>query len=335
MHCADLTAGPNLVIVRRNRLAGVAMMLGSGLSTQIGASVAALAFPVIGPAGVVAIRQWVAALVLFAVGRPRVRAITARQWRPVIGLAMVFAVMNLSLYTSIDRVGLGLAVTLEFLGPLSVALLASRRALDLICALAAAPAVILLTRPQATTDYLGIGLGLLAAVCWAFYILLNRTVGRELPGATGSAVAAGLSGLAYVPVGVVVLLHHPPTIAAVSYALVAGLMSSAVPFLLDLLTLRRVPAQFFGVFMSVNPVLAALVGLVVLHQRLELLDWVAILVIVSANAVAISFGRDAADHKPVPVEPCDVLHGAPELAMTPAFGKVSADGEQRASRATK
>ncbi|WP_329000604.1 EamA family transporter [Kribbella sp. NBC_00709] len=323
--------------MRRERLVGVAMMLGSGLSTQVGASVAALAFPVIGPAGVVAIRQWVAAIVLLAVGRPRLRSITARQWRPVIGLALVFAVMNLSLYTAIDRVGLGLAVTLEFLGPLSVALLSSRRVLDLVCAFAVAPAVVLLTRPQATTDYLGVGLGLVAAMCWAFYILLNRKVGRELPGATGSAAAAALSGLAYVPVGVVVLLHHPATLAAASYALVAGVLSSAVPFLVDLLTLRRVPAQFFGVFMSVNPVLAALVGLVVLQQRLAIVDWVAILVIVAANAVAISFGGrdDAAHHNPVPVAPCDLVHGVPELAVTPAFGKVSADGEPRSSRATQ
>jgi inner membrane transporter RhtA len=313
------------------------MMLGSGLSTQVGASVAALAFPVIGPAGVVAIRQWVAAIVLLAVGRPRLRTITRRQWRPVVGLAAVFAVMNLSLYTAIDRVGLGLAVTLEFLGPLAVALLGSRRVLDLVCGLAVAPAVVLLTRPQATTDYLGVGLGLVAAMCWALYILLNRKVGRELPGVTGSAAAAGLSGLAYVPVGVVVLLHHPATLATASYALVAGVLSSAVPFLVDLLTLRRVPAQFFGVFMSVNPVLAAVVGLVVLQQDLAIVDWLAILVIVSANAVAISFGGrgDAAHHSPVPVERCDVLHGVPELPVTPAFGKVSADGEPRSSRTTQ
>ncbi|HEY4568551.1 MAG TPA: EamA family transporter, partial [Kribbella sp.] len=205
--------------MRRERLVGVLMMLGSGLSTQVGASVAALAFPVIGPAGVVAIRQWVAGIVLLAIGRPRLRSITARQWRPIIGLAAVFAVMNLSLYTAIDRIGLGLAVTLEFLGPLAVALLGSRHVLDLVCALAAAPAVVLLARPQATTDYLGVGLGILAAICWAFYILLNRVVGRELPGATGSAAAAGVSGLVYVPIGVVVLAHHPPTVAAVTYAL--------------------------------------------------------------------------------------------------------------------
>ncbi|MFF0267343.1 DMT family transporter [Kribbella sp. NPDC004536] len=321
--------------MRRDRLTGVVMMLGSGLSTQIGASVAALAFPVIGPAGVVAIRQWVAAIVLLAIGRPRLRTITAAQWRLVVALAGVFAVMNLSLYTAISRVGLGLGVTLEFLGPLSVALLGSRRALDLVCALVAAPAVVVLARPQPTTDYLGIALGLLAALCWAFYILLNRRIGRELPGATGSAAAAGLSGTAYVPVGIVVLLHHPATLAAVSYALVAGVLSSAVPFLVDVLSLRRVSAQFFGVFMSVNPVLAALVGLVVLHQRLATPDWIAILVIVASNAVAVTFGADAVRHNPVPVPECDVVHGAPEPAMTPAFGKVSADGERRSSRRTQ
>lgn len=272
--------------VATSRLAGVATMLGSGLSTQVGAAIGALAFASIGPAGVVAVRQWVAGLLLVAVGRPRLRAFTARQWRPVLALAVVFATMNLSLYTAIDRIGLGLAVTLEFLGPLTVALAASRRRLDLICALAAAPAVVLLTRPQATTDYLGVGLGLLAAVCWGCYILLNRAVGRRIPGAQGSAAAAAISALVYLPVGAVVLWHHPPTITALAYALAAGVLSSAVPFLVDLLVLRKIPAQVFGVFMSVNPALAALVGLVVLEQVLDGLDWFAIGVIVAANAVA-------------------------------------------------
>jgi inner membrane transporter RhtA len=267
------------------------MMLGSGLSTQVGASVGALALPVLGPAGVVAIRQWVAGVVLVAVGRPQWRAITGKQWRLVLGLAAVFAVMNLSLYTAIDRVGLGLAVTLEFLGPLAVGLLGSRRLIDLLCALAVASAVVLLTRPQATTDYFGIGFGLLAALCWACYILLSRRIGRELPGVQGVAVAAAVSGLAYVPIGIVALWHHRPTLATLAYAVAAGVLSSAVPFLVDLLTLRRVPAQFFGVFMSVNPVLAALVGIVVLDQYLGSLDWLAIGVIVSANAVALPAGR--------------------------------------------
>jgi inner membrane transporter RhtA len=183
---------------------------------------------VLGPAGVVAVRQWVAGVALLAIGRPRLRSFTWRQWRPVLALALVFATMNLSLYTAIDRIGLGLAVTLEFLGPLSVAL----------------------ARPQPTTDYLGIALGLLAAACWASYILLNRVIGHRLPGAEGSA-------------------------------------ASAVPFLADLFALRRVPARFFGVFMSVNPVPAALIGLVILGQSLGWAEWLAIVAIVTANTVSV------------------------------------------------
>jgi inner membrane transporter RhtA len=277
--------------VEESRAAGVALMLGSALANQAGAATGALAFPVVGPAGVVAVRQWVAGALLLAVGRPRLRSFTARQWRPVLALAAVFGTMNLTLYTAIDRIGLGLAVTLEFLGPLAVALAGSRRKPDLACALAAAVAVAVLARPQPTTDYAGIGLALLAAACWAGYILLNRTVGRRLPGVQGTAAAAGASALAYLPIGVLAFAHHPPTMAALGQALAAGVLSSAVPLLVDLLALRRVPAAFFGVFMSVNPVLAALVGLVVLHQHLDPLAWAAIAVIVAANAVVV--GRRA------------------------------------------
>jgi len=199
-HPAADAPAPSRAPGTRDRYLGAALMLGSGLSNQVGAATGALAFPVIGPAGVVAVRQWVAGVLLWAIGRPRVRSFTWRQWWPVLSLALVFATMNLSLYTAIDRIGLGLAVTLEFLGPLTVALAASRRRVDLACALFAGAAVVVLARPQPTTDYLGITLALVAAGCWASYILLNRVIGRRLPGAEGSAAAAGLSALLYVPV---------------------------------------------------------------------------------------------------------------------------------------
>ncbi|MDX2708280.1 EamA family transporter [Streptomyces sp. PA03-6a] len=275
-------------------------MLSSGLSNQVGASVAALAFPVIGPLGVVAVRQWVAAAVLCGAGRPRMRAFTAAQWRPVLALAVVFAAMNLSLYTAVDRIGLGLAVTLEFLGPLAVALVGSRRRTHVLCALAVAAAVVVLTRPQPSTDYPGIGLALLAAACWACYIVLNRVVGGRLPGLQGPAAAAAVSGAAYVPAGALALWWHPPTLTALACAVTAGILSSAVPFLSDLLALRRVPAHFFGLFMSVNPVFAALVGLVVLDQHLDPAAWLATFVIVTANAVAVGTdARETAGNEPV------------------------------------
>jgi inner membrane transporter RhtA len=273
-------------------LAGVATMAGSGLSNQTGAALGSLAFPVIGPVGVVAVRQYVAAAVLFAVGRPRLREFTRRQWWPVLLLAVVFGTMNLSLYAAIDRVGLGLAVTLEFLGPLTIALAATRRRVDVCYALIAAAGVVTLMRPRPSADYLGMGLGLLAAACWASYILLNRTVGDRIPGAQGSAAAAGVSALMFLPVGIVVAVRHPPTLTAAGCAVAAGVLSSAVPYLADLFTLRRVPAPAFGLFMSVNPVLAAVVGWIGLGQRLGWAEWAGIGAIVAANALSILTSRD-------------------------------------------
>ncbi|MHA6615703.1 EamA family transporter [Pseudonocardia sp. DLS-67] len=270
----------------RSRAAGIALMLSSSLGSQSGAALGALAFDVIGPVGVVAVRQWVAAVVLLAVGRPRLRSFTRRQWYPVLGLAAVFAVMNVSLYAAIDRIGLGLAVTLEFLGPLAVALAGARRH-ALGCVVLAAAGVVVLTRPQPSSDYVGIGLALLAAFCWAGYILLNRTVGTRAPGLQGSAAAGAVSGLVYVPIGIAVLLAYPPTPAALACAAAAGLLSSAVPFLADLLALRRVPPHFFGLFMSVSPVFAAAIGAVVLGEAPAALDWLGIGLVVTANTGAV------------------------------------------------
>ena len=269
------------------RLAGMAAMIGSGLSNQVGAAVGSLAFPVLGPVGVVTVRQYVAALVLLFFARPRLRSFTWRQWWPVLLLGVVFGTMNLSLYTAIDRIGLGLAVTLEFVGPLAIALAATRRRVDLCCALIAAVGVVALMRPRPSADYVGMGLGLLAATCWASYILLNRIVGRRVPGAEGSAAAATLPALMFLPVGVILVLQQSLTSKALACAVAAGVLSSAVPYLADLFTLRRVPAQAFGLFMSVNPVLAALVGWIGLSQRLAWTEWAAIGAIVAANTTSI------------------------------------------------
>lgn len=278
----------------RTSPAGVATMVGSGLSNQVGAAIGSLAFPVIGPVGVVAVRQYVAAAALLTVGRPRFRSFTWGQWWPVLLLAVVFGTMNLSLYTAVDRVGLGLAVTLEFLGPLSIALAATRRRVDVCCALLAVAGVVTLMRPQPSADHVGMGLGLLAAGCWAAYILLNRTVGRRIPGAQGSGAAAALSALMFLPVGIVVAVRHPPTLWAVGCAVAAGVLSSAVPYLADLFTLRRVPAPAFGLFMSVNPVLAAVVGWIVLGQRLGWPEWAGVGAVVVANALSIGTSRKTA-----------------------------------------
>ncbi|SNY61127.1 EamA family transporter [Paractinoplanes atraurantiacus] len=261
--------------------AGIATMLTSAASNQAGAAVGAHAFPTMGPAGVVAVRQFVAAAVLLPVARPDVRRFSWGQWWPVLLLGLVFATMNLSLYTAIDRIGLGLAVTLEFLGPLAVALAGSRTRRDLLCAAVAGFGVHVLVLPGPASDFTGIGLGLLAAACWAAYILLNRLAGRRLTGLQAPAVATCVSALAYLPVLLTI------TFEALPYAVTAGLLSSVVPYAADLVVLRFVPPRLFGVFMSVHPVMAALAGLILLGQALALHQWAGILLVVLANALAL------------------------------------------------
>jgi inner membrane transporter RhtA len=271
--------------------AGVATLLGSALSNQVGAAVGSFAFPAIGPVGVVVVRQFVAAAVLLPIARPRLSTFTRAQWWPVLLLALVFGIMNLGLYTAIDRIGLGLAVTLEFLGPLAIAIAGSRSRGSVACAIAAVVGVAAIMRPEPSTDYLGIAFGLVAAACWAAYILLNKVVGLRLPGLQGTATAAGVSALLFIPVGVVVFLAAEPTPAAVGYAVTAGVLASAVPYVADLLALRRIPARLFGLLMSVQPIFAALVGAVLLGQLLGLLDWAGIALIVGANVAALLGAR--------------------------------------------
>jgi inner membrane transporter RhtA len=263
-------------------------MTGSALANQIGAGVGAHAFGAIGPSGVVAVRQWVAAAVLLPLARPPVRRMTWAQWWPVLLLAVVFGCMNLALYTAIDRIGLGLAVTLEFLGPLAVALAASRSRRDLLIAGAAAAGVYVLVLPGPSSDLVGIGIGMLGGACWAAYIVLNRIAGARLPGLQAPALGCALCAVAFLPVLVVLDAQGRLGGTALLQAVTAGVLASAVPYAVDLVALRYVPARSFGVFMSVHPVLAALVGTVLLGQLLAAHEWIGITVVVLANAVAVA-----------------------------------------------
>jgi inner membrane transporter RhtA len=292
----------------RGLLGGIALMLTGAVSNQTGAALGAHAFPAIGPAGVVAVRQVVAAAVLVPLARPPFRRMTRAQWWPVLLLAAVFATMNLSLYSAIERIGLGLAVTLEFLGPLGVALAGSRTRLDLVIALAAGAGVYVLVLPGPTSDYVGLALALVAAGCWAAYIVLNRLLGARLPGLQAPAAATSVSALVYLPVLGWLVAAGRFTPAALAYAVCAGVLSSAVPYAVDLVALRRVPQRFFGVFMSINPVIAALAGIVLLGQVLELHEWLGIAIVVAANVVAVSTTRPVP--QPAPEEADAVVTGA-------------------------
>lgn len=295
----------------RRRL-GVTTLLGSALSNQLGAAVGSFAFPLIGPIGVVATRQFVAAAVLLPLVRPRFWRFTRRQWWPVLLLAVVFGTMNLALYSSIERIGLGLAVTLEFLGPLGVALFSSRSKGGIISGIAAAVGVVAITHPEPSTDYVGVGLGLVAACSWAAYILLNRTVGRRIPGVEGTAASAGVSATLFLPVGIALFIHNPPNGFAIACAIGSGVLASAVPYVADLVALRRVPANLFGLLMSVNPIFAAIVGAVVLGQALGVLEWAGIALVVGANALALALhgprraaaaARETRADTPEPLQP--------------------------------
>lgn len=202
--------------------------------------------------------------------------------------------MNICLYTAIERIGLGLAVTLEFLGPLAVALLKSRTRRDLVCGLGAGAGVFILALPGPTSDFAGIAIAMTGAACWAAYIILNRVAGRRLPGLQAPAAATLISLVLYVPVAAYPAVPGAFTGPALLYAVAAGLLCSVIPYAADLFKLRQVPAGFFSAFMSINPILAALCGTIVLGQILALHEWLGMALIIATNTVAIWLaGRSA------------------------------------------
>lgn len=260
------------------------------MSVQVGAAIGATIFPLVGPAGVVALRQAVAAVALIAVARPRVRELRWTSIRPAVALGLVLVVMNLTLYGAVERIGLGLAVTLEFLGPLAVALLGSRRRLDLACAVIAGAGVVLLTGTVPGLDPLGILLGFTAAAAWAAYILLSQRAGRTMPGIHGTAIASVVAAILTSPLLVFALLGLEPgeLVHVVAVGLAAGILSSALPYSIDLLVLRRIPRQLFGVLQSVHPAAAAVAGLLVLGQTLGAWQVAGLVLITAGNVVAVS-----------------------------------------------
>ncbi|MFB9959768.1 EamA family transporter [Agromyces bracchium] len=272
-------------------IGGAAAVVGGAASVQVGAAIGATIFPLVGPAGVVALRQAVAAVALLAVARPRRRDLTWSVLRPAMLLGGVLVVMNLALYAAVERIGLGPAVTIEFLGPLALAILGSRRRIDLVAAVLAAAGVVLLTGTVPGIDPLGIAFALAAAAAWAAYILLSQRAGRSLPGVQATAVATTVAAILTVPLLVVVLLGlEPGAIALVlGVGAIAGLLSSAIPYSIDVMVLRRMPRQRFAVLQSVHPAAAALAGLVVLGEALAAWQLVGLGLVTAANVLAVGF----------------------------------------------
>lgn len=258
--------------------------LGAIASVQVGATFARQLFGFIGPSGAVFLRVALGAVILLGIGRPGRPRLSAAQWRSVIVFGLVIAGMNLSFYQAIARIPLGVAVTIEFLGPLGVAIAGSRKPLDFAwAALAAVGVAILSLKGGGTVSTAGLAFALAAAAGWACYILLSQRVGRIVPGPKGLAFALTIAAVALLPFGVGsagARLLQPHNLLA--GALVA-VLSSAIPFSLEFAALRRLSSQAFGVLMSLEPGMGAAAGFVLLGQRLSLLDLAAIALVVAAS----------------------------------------------------
>ena len=256
------------------------------MSAQVGAALAKLLFAALGPLATVSLRTAFAALVLLALWRPSVRGRSRAELGAATALGITLAGLSLSFYAALERIPLGVAMTLEFVGPLGVAILGSRRRLDLLWGALAAVGIVVLSPLGGVVDPLGAGLALLGGVFWAAYILLSARVGRAVPGGGGLAMAMAVAAVVTLPFGLAAggaAPTHPGLLAA---ALGVGLLSSVVPFSLEMEALRRIPVRVFGVMMSLEPAVAALVGLVVLGEALGMREALAIGLVVLASVGA-------------------------------------------------
>ena len=283
-----MTAAPTPGAPSVSSTRGAALLtLGSIVSVQAGAALATTLFEEIGSSGAVLLRALFGALVLLAL----TRGTPLRRWphRDVILLGVSVAAVNLLFYAALERLPLGITVTLEFIGPLGVAVLGSRRPRDVIWVLLAAAGIVLLSGGTGgrSIDPLGVALALGAGFFWAAYILQSARVGRLGPGMSGATMAAVISTVLVAPFGLAdgggELLD--PAILAVGAAV--GILSTAIPYVAEMEALRRLPQAVFGVMMSLEPAVAAAIGFVALSQGLSAVEVVAIALVVVASAGAL------------------------------------------------
>ena len=278
------------------------LVLGAIASVQVGSALARTLFDDLGAAGVTLLRVGLAALVLLVVLRARVRSWTPAAWRAAVLLGVAMAGMNLVFYLSLRTVPLGIAVTVEFVGPLLLALAQTRRAVDLLWALLSAGGVVLLgADPSGDVPLSGLALALVAGLFWAGYILASARVGALLPGVDGLAVSLAVATLLVLPFGASgasAVFERPSLLVA---AAGVALLSSVISYGLELVALRRIPTRVFGILMSLEPAAAALAGLVVLGQSLRPRD-VAALLLVSVASAGVTLGRREGQLPPQPLE---------------------------------
>ena len=272
-----------------------ALVLGGIASVQLGSSLAATLFSRLGAGGTALVRLASAALILAAVRRSSLRGATREQLALAARFGVVLAAMNLTFYEALARIPLGIAVAIEFVGPMAVALAGSRRRVDLVWVALAVGGIVLLTHGAGgrSLNGLGLGLALLAGCFWGYYILVNARVGRTFEDASGLALAMCVGAAAVAPVGIAsagTRLLRPELLAQ---GAAVGVLSSVITYSLELEALRRITAATFGVLMSLEPAVAALAGFVVLGQGLSARALLGI-VLVSVASVGASRGSSRA-----------------------------------------
>jgi inner membrane transporter RhtA len=282
---------------RFGSLGPVGLVLAGGVSVQFGAALAVTLMPRAGALGVVTLRLLVAAVVLLVICRPRLRGHTRTDWGTVVVFGLTLAAMNGLFYQAVDRISLGAAVTLEFLGPLALSVLASRRAVNTVWAGLALAGVFLLGGGDfGDLDPAGVLFALGAGAMWASYIVFSARTGRRFPQADGLALAMAVGALAFLPLGIAesgTRLLDPVT---VGLGAAVALMSSVLPYTLELLALRSLPASTFAILMSLEPAMAALAGFLILDQSLSPLQALAVALVIAASmgAVRTQVGRGKA-----------------------------------------
>jgi inner membrane transporter RhtA len=270
-----------------SRVSPVWLVLIGILSVQVGAVISKGQFGEIPPVGMVFLRLTTSAVILLAVARPRLRGRSALDWRPVLALGLTLGAMNWAFYESFARIPIGVAVTIEFIGPLSVAALGSRRPRDLGWVGLAAVGIALFGVGPTKVDPVGFGLALLAGVCWAIYILSTAATGRRWPGVEGLAVASTIGMLAIAPFAVAIAgpqLLEPRLIAL---GAAVGVLSSVIPYSLEMTALRTLPPRVFGILMSLEPAAAALAAAVLLSEWLTPPQLVAMACVTAASVGAV------------------------------------------------
>ena len=283
----------------------VAVLIVAMFCFQIGAALAKQLFPIVGALGTTALRLGLASLMLLAVWRPwRVRP-NAREARTIVMYGLAMGWMNLFFYLSLNRIPLGIAVALEFTGPLAVAIATSRRAIDFAwIALAAAGLIVLLPwgRESKPLDPAGIAYALAAGVCWALYIVFGQKAGTAHGGQT-AALGTLAAAIVIMPIGIAQSGTALLSPALLPTACAMALLSSALPYSLEMYALTRLPTRTFGVLMSANPALGALSGLIFLGETLSIVQWGAIASIMFASAGSAATSRRPAGRRPADGRP--------------------------------